>query len=111
MPEQRERSGLELNGYFGAPLGKALAMSQIERYARPPPVIHEEPLGYESLGHRVAWHAFLLPVTGHGLAKNSSRPVLAAHHILGYLCGGKRLYRPENLGFLVAHRLRLEGSR
>src|SRR5438309_1706805 len=102
MLEEGERSGLELDGDFRAALWQALAVPQIKRHARPAPIVHKEARRNKSLSAGVGRHTLFLMIAGHGLAEDSTRPVLPPYHVLHHLRRGERLDSPQDLGLFVA---------
>ena len=97
------RHGLELDGDVGAPRLQALAGAQVERHARPAPVVDFGAHRDEGLRVAASLGARLLVVAGHGDAARAAGRVLTAHRVGRRRRGADRPQAAQHLGLLVAH--------
>ena len=108
--EQHERSAAELNHDMGTAVGQPLAGAQVERNARPAPVVDHQPHGDKGFGARIRRHALFGTVGGHALAIHGAVSVLPANGLAEHVLITERLDGMKDFGLLVAHRVRLEGN-
>ena len=106
--EEQKRRESELDHDDGMTPRQPLARPQVERHARPPPVLHVELEGGIGLGGRARGHLGLAPIARHRLAVDHAGPVLAAHRTLQDLLGPHGPDRLQHLHLLVADGVGLE---
>ena len=109
--EEHLRRALELDGDLGGALGQAFAVAQVERRARPAPVVDVQLEHDERLGPRVGRDLLLAAIARDGLAVDRPGGVLAAQGVLADLLGRDAPQGLEHLELLVAHGLGLEHHR
>ncbi len=108
IPEEHERSAPEMNHYFrGSPL-EALSGAQIERDARPAPVVDLQLHGDE--GFRVGFgrDVGLAAIAVYRRTADCAGTVLAANHRREHIFGAQRLDGVQYFRLLVAHFVRVE---
>src|SRR6202034_4253421 len=103
-----QRRGVKLNGDLGDAFGQPLSRPQIERHTRPTPVVHEKGDGRVGVGLGIRTDARLLPETGDILAADGGRTILAGDSVCEHLLRFHDAYRAQQLGTLVAYRVRPE---
>ena len=100
--------GLERTAFLHA---HALAGAQVERHARPAPVVDLGAQRDEGFRVAVAFGTGLLVVARHGDATRAAGGVLATHRVRGDSSRGDRTQTAHDLGLLIAHLVRLEQVR
>jgi hypothetical protein len=80
--EQRVGRLVKADGDLGLPAPQILSRAQVERNARPTPVVDLQLAGKERLGARVRGDVRLLAIGAHRPAEDGAGVVLAAHRVL-----------------------------
>ena len=111
VPEQPMRDFLELDRDLGGALRQPLARAEVERDARPAPVVDLEVGGDVRLGLRFRVDLRLLAVAGDRLAGDPARAVLATDDVLADLVRRHLADRPDHLDLLVAEGVGIERRR
>ena len=109
-PEVRHRAQRDRD--LGDLARQALAGAQVERHARPAPVVDLQAQRREGLGARVRRDALLLGVAGHlEAADDAPRVLRRGRPCVGTSSGAARRWRCEDLDLLVAHLVGTEVDR
>ena len=106
LEEQVGRS-LELNGDLRDALGEPLAVPQVERHARPAPVL-DSSLTATYVSVLESGLDLFLTIARNCSPTDEAAPVLAAHRVDGDLGGHQRRDGAQHLDLLVADRVGLE---
>ena len=95
------RRALELDPDRRLAACEPLARPYVDRRVGPAPVVDEELRSDVGFRHRARIDALLLAISGHDLALDVARPVLAPDDVLR----ARRVHRPQHLHLLVSHRV------
>ncbi len=101
----------EHDRHIGHPFRQPFAGPNIERHARPPPIVDRQLQRHIGLRPGTGCDPALLKISRHRLSPQRSRDILSAHHPTGHLVGRGQAQRLEHLDFLVPDRRRLERRR
>jgi hypothetical protein len=104
IAKQREWRLLELDHDFAAPRRQRLTGSQIERHARPAPVVDRELERHIGFGQRLGRDVGRAAIRLHGLSRDGAGAVLRAHDVAPGICGPERANRLQDLGLLRTYR-------
>jgi hypothetical protein len=96
----------EVHDHLGAGDRQTLARPDVERHARPTPVVDLNPHRDVGLGTRALGHALLVQVGRDLLPADPARSVLAAHHVVGDVLRVVSAAGAQELHLLVAEAVR-----
>src|SRR2546425_3253677 len=108
IAKQLKGHALELDGDFRVALRQTLARPEIERHARPAPIVDVELQSYECLGARFRRDAWFCSIGGYLFLTQRSRAILPAHTAPQDVVRPQRLNRMQNFGLLIADRVGLK---
>src|ERR1700680_4273166 len=111
VAKQLKGRALELDGDLRVALRHPLARPEIERHARPAPIIDVELQGNEGLGARFGRDPCLGTIGRYFFPTQQSRSILSPHAALQNVVRAQRLNRMQNFGLLIPYRVRLKRYR
>ena len=110
LGEERAGRAFELDGDLRHASRQAFAGPQIERHARPPPVVDRDAERRICLRRRFRADAFLLPIARRWQPPRQTRGILPAGDVTPGV-KGQRLDRAKEFHLFIADRLRVERDR